>query len=109
MRVQLDVVWSVLRTLLVAGGPVATLLIALGFPPIQVSEWLAIGLAIVGIASVAVPGLVGALKRTDAHKIADAAALPDVTKIVVKDTASDGVGKAMQDPAQPKVVPQSAA
>ncbi len=107
--IQWDVVWSVLRTLLVAGGPVATLLIALGFPPIQVSYWLGVGLAAVGVAAVVVPGIIGALKRTDSSKIAEAAALPDVEKIVVKDTAvSPGVVAVVQDTAQPKVVPQSA-
>ncbi len=106
MTINWSVVWSVLRTLLVAGGPVATLLIALGFPPVQVGQWVAIGLAVVGVASIVGPGLVGALSHTDAGKIAAAAALPDVAKIEVKPTATDGVAAAAADPAQPKVVTQ---
>lgn len=128
-----DVVWSTLRTLLVAGGPAGTLLIALGFPPLQVSTWLSIGLAVIGVASFVVPGIYGALKQTDAGKaaaiqslspegkaavmdklpaetkLAAASALPDVTKIVVKDDAKNGTAKAAADPALPKVVPESAA
>ena len=114
-KVQWDVVWSVLRTLLVAGGPVATLLIALGFPPVQVSTYLAVGLAVVAIASVAVPGLIGAFSQTDSHavtkvaampapvatealkqvpdetKIAIAEKVPDVATVVVKDTANGAI------------------
>ena len=58
--VQWDVVWSIMRTLLVAGGPVSAVLIALGFPPVTVSMWTAVGLAAVGVLAVAVPGLIGA-------------------------------------------------
>lgn len=127
MKIQWDVVWSVLRTLLVAGGPMGTLLLALGFPPVQVSTWLGVGLAAVGVASVAVPGLVGAMKRTDSAKIADvaalpaekqaavAAALPDetkiaaaasvpgVTKIMVAASANGAAGTAAQNPMLPTV------
>jgi len=73
--IQWDVVWSVLRTLLVGGGPVATLLIALDFPPVQVGKWMGIGLAGVGVLSVAIPGLKAAFNRTDSSKVAAAAAL----------------------------------
>ncbi len=130
-KVQWDVVWSVLRTLLVAGGPVATLLVALGFPPVQVSADLGIGLAVVAILSVVVPGLKGALNRTDSSKvaavkalppeaqarvadqlpndtkIAAVAAIPDVAKVIVRDTATNGTAAVAADPSQPKVVKQS--
>lgn len=127
MKIQWDVVWSVLRTLLVAGGPAGTLLLAFGLPPLQVSTWLGIGLAVVGVLSVAIPGFIGALNRTDGGKAAAiaslspekqaavAAALPDetkiaaaanvpgVTQIVVSKDASDGAATAAQDPMLPNV------
>lgn len=126
--IQWAVVWSTLRTLLVAGGPAGTLLIAMGFPPLQVSNWLAIGLGVVGVLSVLVPGIVGALKQTDSAKvdavrtlpaesqakvaeqlpndtkIAAVAAIPDVAAVVVKPTATNGTASIAADPAHPKVV-----
>lgn len=42
----------------------------------------------------------------DAAKIAAVTALPDVEKIVVQPKASDGVGAALADPTQTKVVSQ---
>lgn len=128
MKIQWDVVWSVLRTLLVAGGPVGTLLIACGFPAVQVSTWLGIGLGVVGVLSVAVPGLVGALKQTNSGKVANVATLPmeskaavaaslpseitlaavndlpDVKQVVVSKSASDGVATAAANPMLDKVV-----
>lgn len=104
MNVNWDVIWSSCRTVLVAGGPAGTLLIALGFPPVQVSEWLGIGLAVVGVAAVIVPGVYGALKQTDKGKIAAAATVPDVVSVVVKDTATDGVAIIAADPAATKVM-----
>lgn len=127
-NIQWDVVWSMLRTLLVAGGPVATLLIALDFPAVQVSKWSAISLGIVGVLSVVIPGIKGALVRTDSNKIADVArlpteakaviaaqlpneikipavaAIPDVALVVVKPTATNGTATVAADPAHPKVV-----
>lgn len=82
-KIQWDVVWSVLRTLLVAGGPVATLLIALDFPPILVGKWMAIGLAFIGVASVAGPGLKGALLRTDSNKAAAVTTISPEAKATV--------------------------
>ncbi len=46
------------------------------------------------------------LTKTDEAKIAAVAAMPDVEKIVVQPQASDGVGKALADPEQTKVVSQ---
>jgi len=43
---------------------------------------------------------------SDSTKIAAVTALPDVEKIVVQPKASDGVGAALADPAQTKVVSQ---
>lgn len=106
MNIQWSVVWSVLRTLLVAGGPVATLLIALGFPPVEVSTWLGIGLAAVGVLSVLVPGIIGAFKHTDKAKIASVAALPDVAKVEVVPTAKPEIAALAEDNNQPKVVKQ---
>jgi hypothetical protein len=104
MNIQWSVVWSVLRTLLVAGGPVATLLIALGFPPVEVSTWLGIGLAAVGILSVLVPGIIGAITHTDKSKIAAAAAIPDVAKVEVAPSAKPSIAALAEDEKLPKVV-----
>lgn len=61
--------------------------------------------AAVGVAaSGAVVGLWSHLTKTDEAKIAAVAAMPDVEKIVVQPKASDGVGAALADPAQMKVV-----
>lgn len=60
----------------------------------------AIGVAVSGI----VVGVWSQLTKTDAAKIAAAAALPDVAQITVKSTATDGVAAAAADPTQTKVV-----
>ena len=44
------------------------------------------------------------LTKTDGAAIAKVAAMPDVEKIVVQPTASDGAGAALKDPTQTKVV-----
>jgi len=44
------------------------------------------------------------LTKTDSAAIAKVAAMPDVEKIVVQPTAGDGVGTALKDPTQTKVV-----
>lgn len=130
-KVQWDVVWSVLRTMLVAGGPVATLLIALGFPPVQVSTYLGVGLAVVAIASVAVPGILGAFSQTDSHAVTKVAAMPapvaiealkqvpdetkiaivekipDVATVVVKDIANGAVAQLAASDAHPNVVTET--
>lgn len=43
---------------------------------------------------------------SDSTKIAAVTALPDVEKVVVQPQASDGIGAALADPTQPKVVSQ---
>lgn len=63
---------------------------------------IAIGVSVSG----AVVGLWSQLTKTDAAKIAAVAALPDVEKIVVQPKSGDGVGAALSDPAQTKVVSQ---
>lgn len=45
-------------------------------------------------------------RHTDGAAIARVAAMPDVEKIVVQPNAGDGVGAALADPAQSKVVSQ---
>lgn len=96
--------WSALRALVAAGGPVAVLLIALGFPAVQVGIWSGAALAAIGAAAVIWPLVSGFLSHTDAAKLAAVSAMPDVTTITVKPTATDGVGAALADPEQPKVV-----
>lgn len=44
------------------------------------------------------------LTKTDGAAIAKVAAMPDVEKIVVQPKASDGIGAALADPTQTKVV-----
>ena len=65
-------------------------------PAIQVQIAAAIAAIVVGGWS--------QLTKTDSAKIAAVSALPDVEKIVVQPQAADGVGAALADPAQTKVV-----
>ncbi|MDE2105528.1 MAG: hypothetical protein KGL39_50340 [Patescibacteria group bacterium] len=58
------------------------------------------------IATTVVVGIWSQLIKTDTAKVAAAAALPDVAKIIVKPTASDGIADMAADPTKPKVVTQ---
>lgn len=63
--------------------------------------------AIVRAAAISPEGKVAAFANIpDSVKIDAVTALPDVEKIVVQPTAADGVGAALADPAQTKVVSQ---
>jgi hypothetical protein len=55
------------------------------------------------VVSGAAVGVWSQLTKTDTAKLAAVAALPDVTKIIVKTTSTDGVAAAAADPAQPKI------
>lgn len=65
-------------------------------PAIQTQIAAAIAATVVGVWS--------QLTKTDAAAIAKVAAMPDVEKIVVQPKATDGVGDALADPNQTKVV-----
>ena len=65
-------------------------------PALQTQIAAAIAAAVVGVWS--------QLTKTDAAAIAKVAAMPDVEKIVVQPAAGDGVGAALADPSQTKVV-----
>lgn len=106
MKIQWDVVWSMLRTLCVAGGPVATLLVALGFPAVQVGTWMGVALAAIAVLAVAVPGTIGALKQTDAAKITAPDTVPGVEAKIVVDpkVAAPSVVALATDPAKGNVV-----
>lgn len=56
------------------------------------------------VASGVVVGVWSQLTKTDSAAIAKVAAMPDVEKIVVQPKAADGVGAALADPTQTKVV-----
>lgn len=129
--VQWDVVWSTLRTLCVAGGPLTAALIALGFPPVQVSTWMGIALLVIGVLSVIVPGLIGAFSQTDSHAVAKVAAMPapvaqealkaipddaklkvveavpDVATIVLKDNVNGEMAKLAASDAHPNIVTET--
>jgi hypothetical protein len=57
------------------------------------------------LAPIAWPFIWGLLAHSDKAKVEAAAALPDVDKVVVKPTATNGVAAAVADPNLPKVVP----
>lgn len=59
-----------------------------------------------GMAVLIVPYVWGALAHTDSAKLAAVEALPDVRKVVVTASATDGVQEAAADPSRPKVVTQ---
>lgn len=97
-KVNWDVVWSTGRSLLLAGGPVATLLVALGFPPVQVGAWMGAGLAAIAVASVLVPGIIGALSHTEAATTLKAADVPGVKVTVDAQAAPNKVLQVALDP-----------
>jgi hypothetical protein len=88
---------SLVRTILQIAG---TVVVSHGVLGIDGASWEIISGAIIVVA----PTIWGIMTRTDAAKIASVAAMPDVTKIIVKATATDGVANAAADPSQPKVV-----
>ena len=132
MKVQWDVVWSVLRSLCISGGPMTALLIALGFPPVQVGAWMAIALLAIGVASAAVPGLISAFTQTDKAavvkvtampvpvavealkqvpdeaKIKIVEAVPDVATVVVKDGVNGEIAKLAASSDHPNIVTETA-
>ena len=94
-----DQLLSLLRTILQIAG---TAIVAHGTLGINGAMWEQISGAILMIA----PTIWSMFVHTDSAKLAAVAALPDVEKIVVQPQASDGVGKALADPTQTKVVSQ---
>ena len=93
-----DQLLSLLRTLLQMIG---TYIVAHGVLGTNSSQlWETIS----GIILMIAPTVWSMYSHTDAANIKKVAAMPDVKQIVVKSTAGDGVGAALADPAQPKVV-----
>ena len=92
-----DQLLSLLRTLLQIAG---TAIVAHGTLGINGAMWEQISGGVLMLA----PVIWGMFAHTDAAKIASVAAMPDVEKIVVQPLASDGVGAALADPTQTKVV-----
>ena len=88
---------SLLRAVLQIMG---TALVAHGTLGINAALWEQISGGVLMLA----PVIWGMFAHTDAAKIASVAAMPDVEKIVVQPLASDGVGAALADPTQTKVV-----
>ena len=90
---------SLLRAVLQIMG---TALVAHGTLGINAALWEQISGGILMLA----PIVWSMFAHTDSAKIAAVAAMPDVEKIVVQPKAADGVGAALADPAQTKVVSQ---
>lgn len=90
---------SLLSTLLKIVG---TAVIAHGTLGINGAMWEQITGGVLMIA----PIIWDMFRHTDGAAIASVAAMPDVEKIVVQPQAKDGVGAALADPAQHKVVSQ---
>lgn len=120
---------NALLGLLGTSGPIASFLVqVLGYPSEKVTVtlnlvaaltptlWLAIALyrsrikgQVQAVASLPPDQVRAALEQIpDAAKVQIAAAVPDVARIVVRPTATNGLAAAVADQAQPKVVPESA-
>ena len=98
---------SLIRLLLGVGGPVSAWLISRGIPADQVTALSTSIIAVVGALPPLISFVWGMLAHTDANAIKVVTAMPDVKKIEVSPLASDGVGTALADPLQPKVVSAS--
>lgn len=94
-----DQMLSLLRTVLQIAG---TAIVAHGTLGINGAMWEQISGAVLLLA----PIIWSMYAHTDAANIAKVAAMPDVEKIVVQPTATDGAGAALADPTQTKVVSQ---
>lgn len=129
--------WDALRHslggLLVAGGPIASLLAAQGLAADQINSLLGYATIAVGIGCTIGPILVNVLSQTDRGKadtinrldrdgqsavlslvdpaiIANAAAKhPEIAAVVVKDTANGSLAQLAADPGTPKVITETAA
>lgn len=104
MNPNTDQIMSIVRWLLSVGGPVSSLLIARGMPAEKVSGLTTAILTVVGAMPPIISFFWGLFAHTDKAKLQAVQAMPDVAKIVAVPNAGDGVGKALADPAMPKVV-----
>jgi hypothetical protein len=91
---------SLLRTFLQMAG---TFVLGHGVFGANTSQWWEL---ITGVIIMVVPTIWSMYAHTDHALIANVTAMPDVKKIIVAPGATDGVGAAAADPAQPKVVTQ---
>lgn len=89
------------QTLLAAGGPVAGLLTAYGFPQDKVAMWLGLALAIVPPLAAALWGI---LDKTDSAIVVQAKAVPGVETVVVSNKAPPALAKLADDDAHPHIV-----
>ncbi len=97
MTPNTDQLMSLLRTLLQIAG---TAIVAHGTLGINGAMWEQISGGVLMLA----PVVWSMLVHTDAAKIAAVEAMPDITKITVKASATDGIADAANDPSRPKVV-----
>lgn len=127
---NLDQILSIVRWALSVGGPLGALLLSHGVSASDLTLLQGSIIAIIGAAPPVISFVWGLVAHTDSAKLASVAAmpsadktaafagipdsakiaavsaLPDVEKIVVQPNATDGIGKALADPAQTKVVSQ---
>jgi hypothetical protein len=96
--VNTDQLLSLLRTVLQMIGTYVVANHVLGANSSQLWDLLA------GIILMAAPTIWSIYAHTDAANIKKVTAMPDVKEIVVKANAGNGVGAALADPNQPKVV-----
>lgn len=101
MKPNLDQVLSLVRAVLSILG---TMIVAHGTFGINAGVWE----QITGVVLMVAPMVWGMYAHTDSAKLASVEAMPEVTKIVVKTTATDGVATAAEDPNRPKVVTTTA-
>jgi hypothetical protein len=104
MTPNVDQILSIVRWLLSVGGPLGALLVARGMPAGDVTALQGSIIAVIGAAPPVISFVWGLFAHTNSSKIAAVAAMPDVEKIVVQPQATDGVGAALADPTQTKVV-----
>lgn len=95
MKPNTDQVMSIVRAVLLIAG---TMLV--NNHVVTQTGWDALA----GAVLMAAPVLWGLVAHTDNAALATVEAMPDVTKIVVKTTSTNGVATAAADPSRPKVV-----
>jgi hypothetical protein len=91
---------SLLRTVLQMAGTFVMSHSLLGSNTNQLWEMIS------GVLLMVIPTLWSMYAHTDNAMLKNVTAMPDVSKVIVNRSATDGVADAAADPAQPKVVTQ---
>lgn len=92
---------GLIRTLLAAGGPLASLLAVYGLPPDKITAWLAVALAVLPPVAA---GIWSWASKRDAAQVARIEAMPGLKLLVTNtETAPAAAVKAAYDDNHPKV------